>query len=62
MEVGVVKVVVLIDEMLVVCVGLKFGDLIIYFDGEVILGFILGEVVEKMCGFVKSVIELIIVW
>lgn len=60
-EEGFVKVVFLIDGMLVLEVGIEVGDFIIYVDGESVLGLILDEVVDMMCGFVGFEIIIIIV-
>lgn len=61
MEDGLVKVVFLIDDILVVKVGVLVGDLIIYIDGEQVQGLMFNEVVEKMCGLVNIDI-IVIIW
>lgn len=60
MEDGLVKVVFLIEDMLVYCVGVKVGDLIFKLDEMLIKGLILNDVVKKMCGKLKMLIKLII--
>lgn len=59
-EDGLVKVILFIDDILVVEVGVKFGDFIIYVNGELLMGLNFDEVVEKMCGLVGLEIKIII--
>lgn len=61
MEDGLIKVVLLIDDILVLCVGIMVNDIIINFDDEVVQGLILNQVVEKMCGLVNIKIKLKII-
>lgn len=60
-EDGFIKVVLLIDDIFVVCVGIQFGDLIVQIDGKLIKGQLMIEVVDSMCGKVGFLIILIIV-
>lgn len=59
---GQLCIVLLIDDMLVVCVGIKFGDIIVKIDGKLIIEENIDVMFKDLCGELGSKVIFIIVY